>query len=225
MAVLDPLKSPFAELFEPVQNIPGHSVVDFFPDFIHYADSGPTLFSVEIEPYGKKELGLLYLSQSFHGRPDIHSENSDRITTTAVIKQISGVIIGEAWKVLKFLGVQIEERNVLQPEKAVPQSERIFFPSEKEDLNMLQLPILPVNGGQVVGPASRIAVPMQQLFKDVPYRHFNPDPVDVQHGIFGNVYSDPLHDAKAVVLPFFLCCESDKRRYGRFVKEEMVDIG
>ena len=39
MPVLDSLKSPFAELLEPVQDISCYPVVYCFPDLVDYADS------------------------------------------------------------------------------------------------------------------------------------------------------------------------------------------
>ena len=104
---------------------------------------------------------------------------------------------------LKLFCIQIEKRDVLQSEKASLQTERIFSPAKKENLNVFQPSIYPVDFGYMVGPASGITIPEEQFFEDILNRDIDSDPVDVQHGILEEVDSDPLHDAMAVVFPFF----------------------
>jgi hypothetical protein len=89
---------------------------------------------------------------------------------------------------------------------------------------VLEAAFQPVNPGNTVGPAGGIAVPLQQLLEDVSDWDLDPDPVDIQHRILGNLHPDALHDPSAVVYPFLFGGKLDQGGEFRLVQEECFDV-
>ena len=76
----------------------------------------------------------------------------------------------------------------------------------------------------MVRPAGGISVPQEQFFEDIPYRYPDPNPVNIQHEILGDIDPDPLHDPVTVVLFFRGSRELDQSGNLRTMKEEKPNV-
>ena len=90
---------------------------------------------------------------------------------------------------LEFDGIQIKKRFE-------------FLKPQQKYLDFFKLTIQAIDGRDMIWPACGISIPTEQFFEDIPDRDLDPYPVDVQHGVFCDIYPGPLHDPVAVIFSF-----------------------
>ena len=215
------VKPPLAELPDPVQYVGRDAVVHPFPNTAdEFSPVLPVVLSEKVEPDPEDQLGSPGLTHFREGGSNIDGQYPDGIAPGALVQEIAGIVcviaIGDT---LDLDGVEQEEGDDRQSEKALHELEGIAGPTEGQYAHALEVVVDTIDLCYMVGPAGRISSESEQLVEDLADRGVDPDFIDVQNGVLLGVNPYPLHDPLAVIEALLLGIEGDKSGLFGFVDE------
>lgn len=182
----------------------------------------PFLVAKEVETNPEDQLRFAGLTKFGYGGSNVDRQYSYGISARTFVHEITGVVkVVTVRNLFDLNGVELEQRDDRQPEKALHEFEGVAFPSKGKNADMLQIVVDAVNFRNVVRPTGRISPEEQQFPEYVVDGGIYSDLIDIEDGKLVRVDADPLNDPLAVLVSFFLRIEFDERGMLRFVDKKI----